>query len=569
MKRVYVYLLLILVIASFLRLWRINTVPTSLFGDELDVGYQALSILKTGKDYYGNAWPVHFHSLAEWRTPLYLYSTVPTVAIWGISPLGVRIPAAIFGILGVLAFYLLIKEVFKNEKLALLGALFLAISPWHVQYSRAGFEVTEMILFLFLGLFFFFKSLKDGKYLWISSLFFVFMPWIYSTAKVFTPLLLLFLLVIWRKQIFKMKKKHLMYSVITFLVFGLPFAYSTFFGGGSQRFNYIGVFSDPTMESEIGTARQVDAHARGESGTGLSPTVIDKLFHNKFTFVGSNIGNNYFEALSTDFLFNNGDPNPRHSPSGMGEFYKVELLALIAGTILFFSRFTDNRLKLLVAFWILAGILPASLTRDGGNHSTRLILILPPLMFLISYGVWEGRKIFGKKWSNKLLGLYFVVLLAMFIFYQHRLWVHYPWDSERWWHYGWGPAVTEIKKIDKNYDKVILSTSDEPPWVFFAAWYEYPPAKWQAEFPIGNDVELSGFGKVSHIDKFYFGSPGEGRGLYDWGQVLTSKMLYLASAKEVKVNLIAEPDRTPKDLTLIKAIAYPSGEPAFYLFTGK
>src|SRR3989304_1104095 len=112
-------LVAILALALFLRLWKIDTVPVSLVGDELDVGYQAYSILKTGKDYSGNSWPIHFQSLAEWRTPLYLYSSVPTVALFGITPLGVRLPALIFGVLGVMLLYLLVKEIFKEEKVAL------------------------------------------------------------------------------------------------------------------------------------------------------------------------------------------------------------------------------------------------------------------------------------------------------------------------------------------------------------------------------------------------------------------------------------------------------------------
>lgn len=117
-KKTLLVLIVIILIASFLRLWRIGEVPISLMGDELDLGYQAYSILKTGRDYSGNPWPIHFQSLAEWRTPLYLYSAVPTVALFGISPLGVRLPAAIFGVLGVLFFYLLVKELFpKNFKL--------------------------------------------------------------------------------------------------------------------------------------------------------------------------------------------------------------------------------------------------------------------------------------------------------------------------------------------------------------------------------------------------------------------------------------------------------------------
>src|SRR3972149_9040197 len=112
-KSVKIILLVILIIASFLRLWKISEVPVSLFGDELDVGYQAYSVLKTGKDYYGNFMPIHFHSLAEWRTPLYLYSAVPTVALFGVSPLGVRLPAAIFGIANIWLLYLLVRELTK------------------------------------------------------------------------------------------------------------------------------------------------------------------------------------------------------------------------------------------------------------------------------------------------------------------------------------------------------------------------------------------------------------------------------------------------------------------------
>ena len=86
---------MIIILAVFLRVWKVDKVPVSLFGDELDVGYQAYSILKTGRDYNGNFMPLHFQSMAEWRTPLYLYSCVPTVFIFGISPLGVRLPAII------------------------------------------------------------------------------------------------------------------------------------------------------------------------------------------------------------------------------------------------------------------------------------------------------------------------------------------------------------------------------------------------------------------------------------------------------------------------------------------
>jgi len=574
-SRTKVVLIAIILIASFLRLWNLSSNPPSLFGDELDLGYQAYSILKTGRDYYGNFMPIHFHSLAEWRTPLYLYSAVPTVAIFGISPLGVRLPAAIFGILGVLVFYLLVKKLTLNNKqslalraepLAIIASFLLAISPWHIQYSRAGFEVTLMLLLLLLGLYFFFKSFHNSKFIIHSSICFVLTPWVYSTAKLFTPLLLLFLLLVWWKEIVKIPKKYLIFAIVALVIVGVPIAYSTIFGGGTQRFSYIGVFSNPVTETEVGSSRLNDARMRGETGGGLHPTLLDRVFHNKFTFWGESLIENYLQAFSTNFLFVKGDLNFRQS-IGRGEFYRIEIVALILGIIFFFTEKRDKKIKWLIAFWILTGVIPATLTRDGGNHATRLILILPPFILLMAYG-WVGivRLLSGKK-KYLLVGAISLIYLVSFVTYQHYYWYHYPWESERWWHAGFKEGIKSIKELQAGFEKVVISSRGEPPWIFFAGWYEYPPKDWQNNFPIGNDVDLPGFGKVSHIGKFYFGSPSGG--VYDWGGAVDSKTLYLATAKEVNVNLMQEPERTPGNLTLLKAIAYPSGEPAFYLFTGK
>ena len=562
-------LFLILAITAFLRLWGISKNPVSLFGDELDVGYHAYSILKTGKDYSGNPWPIHFQSLAEWRTPLYIYSAVPTVAVFGISPLGVRLPAAIFGILGVWVLYLLIKEISQDERLALLSSAVLGFSPWHIQYSRAAFEVTLLLFLLLLGLYFFFKSLKNPRLLWISLGFLALTPWVYSTAKLFTPILLIFLFFLYKKDIISFPKKYLLYGLAALLVVGGPIAYSTLLGGGTQRFGYISIFTDPTTEPEVGFGRLIDARMRGEMGEGLTPTVIDRLVHNKFTFWGAGVIKNYFESFSTEFLFIKGDLNLRHS-IGLGEFYRVEAIALIVGLTLFFAHSASSgqnaKMKWLMAFWILAGAVPSAITREGGKHATRLILILPPLIFLISYGINETLNTLKGK-ARLLFSLAYLVLFALsFYSYQHQYWVHYPRESERWWHASWGEAIASIKDVENNYDKIAISMAGEPAWIFFAGHYMYPPDRWQKNFPIGNDVDLEGFGKVSHIDKFYFGSPKGG--LYEWGQVLDKRTLFLANAGEVKVNLILEPERLPGDLNLVKTIPFPSGEPAFYLFSG-
>lgn len=560
-------LILILIVGAVLRFYGITHNPPSLFGDEVDLGYQAYSILKTGNDYYGNKFPLNFHSLAEWRTPIYLYSAVPTVAIFGISPLGVRLPAAIFGVLGILAIYLFSKELFKNQKVGLFTAFVVAVSPWHIQYSRAGFEVTEMLFFLVIGIYFFLKSLTNSKYLWISVLCVLITPWIYSTAKIFAPIVILLILIIWFRDIWHMRRNDKLKAIFVGLFIGLPFLYGMFFTGASQRFSYISVFSDPTTEPEIGFARTVDARARGENGVGLTPTILDRVVHNKFVYWGERILKNYLQSFSTEFLFIKGDPNPRHSV-GLGEMHRIEMIALLLGVVYLFSSKNINiKNKLFIFALLLLAPLPSALTRDGGNHATRNILMLPPLLVLVSAG-WYSISTLPKRLSE---ASYIFIIFAYFIglfFFSHEYLAHYPTTSERWWHYGWGESISEIKKIDSEYDSVIISMAGEPAWIFFAGYYQYNPRQWQQNFPIGSDIVINGFGNVSHIGKFAFGSPQPDVQIYGLGRVINDKTLYLANAKEVGENLILHPEKAPSGLKLLKSVAYPSGEPAFYLFAG-
>ncbi len=573
-------LLIILVFSLIIRLWKIDQVPVSLFSDELDVGYHAYSILKTGKDYSGNSWPLHFESYSDLRTPLYIYSAVPTVAVFGITPLGVRLPAVIFGVLGVWGMYLLVNELMgyelevrgSNKKstrntltrngqtLALLSAAILTFSPWHIQYSRGGFEVTMLLAFLIFGLYLFFKSLKNGKWLWLSAGILVVTPLIYSTAKLFTPVLLVFLFLVWKKEILNIPFNNLKRAVLVLILLGGLTSYATLFSGGGQRFSYISVFTDPVTKPEVDYARLSDAIFRQTMDiTSYAPKAISRLVHNKFTFWGLNVITNYFKSFSTEFLFIKGDLNLRHSIEGVGQFYKVEAIALILGLVSFFALFKDKKIKKLIAFWILVGVIPSAITRDGGTHATRLILILPPLVILIAFGLVEGTRVFFKRFHKLLLTTYIILLAGCFGLYQHSYWVHNPWHSERWWHAGYKEVVNVIKQNENNYEKIVITNANDKPQIFFAAYSQYDPELWQQ----GTKIRfVNGFGELENIDKYYFGQVSGGiDGLADNMQ---EDVLYIASAREVVDNLAKEPQKTPQGLKLIEIITYPSGEPAFY-----
>ncbi len=530
LNKIKAILILVLLLAIFLRFYKIDANPVSLFGDEVDVGYQAYSILKTGRDYMGNLLPVHFRSLAEYRTPLYLYSAVPTVSIFGISAWGVRLPAAIFGVLGILALYLLVTEITRNRKLGLLSAFLLSITPWHIHFSRAAFEVTEMLFFYIIGVYFLLKGLKSGKWLCGAAICLGLTPWVYSTAKLFLPLTVIAVLIIWWKDLVKIPKRKLFLATVIFAVVVAPIAVSTMFGGGAVRIQGISIFSDPTAISQTGF----------DKATALS-AIFTK---------------NYLQSFSTEFLFAKGDYlNPRQS-SGI-EFYIIELVFLILGLTYLVNLSLDRKIKTFLVFWLLAAPIPSSLTQGGGSHATRLILVLPILIVLIAIGIYYSYIRINKKFKTLFVISVSTGLLISLAFYQDNYWVHYPLASERWWHGGFEGAIKSAVKLSGNYDRVIISSADEPSLKFFLGWSMYPPESFQKEYNANPNLRLG---------KYEFPPIGQSMGLYEMGSKLPKGVLYLATIKEIVLDLNKEPGRVPNDIKLVKIINYPSGAPAFYLF---
>ena len=139
-----VKLAVLLLLASLLRLWNLGILPNGLHWDEMDTGYQAYSLLKTGKDYFGNVLPFFPHSFADYRTPVFIYSAVPFVASLGLSAVSVRLVAVVWGLLSIVLIYLLVRDW--------LAPAVMTFSQWHLQYSRKSVETMSLTAHLSSGL---------------------------------------------------------------------------------------------------------------------------------------------------------------------------------------------------------------------------------------------------------------------------------------------------------------------------------------------------------------------------------------------------------------------------------
>src|ERR1700690_4642339 len=112
LPRKWILIVFVLLIALFLRVYHISSNPPGLTPDEAALGYNAYSILKTGKDEYGTVLPVIFKSFGDYKPGLYIYLDVPFVALGGLNETTTRLPSVIAGVVTVFLVYLVTKELF-------------------------------------------------------------------------------------------------------------------------------------------------------------------------------------------------------------------------------------------------------------------------------------------------------------------------------------------------------------------------------------------------------------------------------------------------------------------------
>jgi len=557
--RPLILLSVIVIVAFLLRTIALDKNPPELFGDELDVGYQAFSLLKTAHDYKGHFLPTYLQSFAEWRTPFLMYVTAPFVAIFGLNEWGVRLPSAVFGSLTIVLLYFLVLHLSKNEKLSLLSAFFLTISPWHIQYSRAAFEVALMLFLIVGGLLAFFQAGQKGSFKMgvLAGVLFALSLYSYNTANVFVPLMMIFTTFCFFS--FKKQKKKIMAVWFIFIIIIIPLIYNIVFGHAATRYSQFSIFNDQETVRRINSMR---------SYPGTNP-ILEQVFHNKPIEWSKKIIQNYATAFSPQFLFIHGDVTFRHSLHEIGQILWFQLPLILLGLYWVVKNF---RLKqnLFWLSWLLIAPIPASLTIDGGYHASRLILMVVPLSVLSAYGgllIIEKLISFRKK-SSVLFGLLLIPILFIplmeFLHYQHYYWKHYPIDSWRWWHYGYKEAMTSLISLEKDFNQVLIETTYEPALIRYIFWKKYDPQKiYHLDDQLKeNAVEgLTGFcldEKVCFVNL---------RGDLRKEQV-KGNTLYLISQEK---NIPGDWDwsESPPDwVEVIKTIKNPWGDPIFYLVTG-
>lgn len=531
-------LILIIVLAFILRFWGLGDYP-ALNADEAAIGFNAYSLIQTGKDEHGNSWPIHFQSFNDYKPGLYFYLVLPFVKVLGLNELAVRIPGAALGVATVLIVFFLAKELFKDEMLALVAAFFLAISPWHIHFSRGGWEVNAATFFITVGVWLFLKALKNSKYYALCAVFFVLSLYTYHAARVVVPLLGLGFLILYRKKIGK-NLRALAIALLLGLVLLVPLAKDLTTSVGISRVTGVGLFADTGPLERINEQRGEHADFQG---------LLAKLLHNKAVNYGLAFFENWAEHFWGEFLFLTGDEIQRNRVPETGQMYLFDIIFLVAGLI-FIAKKPKGWKPILL--WLVVAPTASALTFQS-PHALRAQNMVIPLVLISAYGL-----ISLSKWLHKIvpkkraLDLIFVVFLVFvswnFARYLHMYWVHmakeYPFSSQ----YGVKELVSYVKENEDKYERVIVTDKYDQPYILFLFYLKYPPQ----EFQKGHELtprDKFGFSTVRSFDKYRF-----------------QTIDFDALRPEYPNSLIVGTDgEIPDEANVIERIYFPNGDVAFEL----
>src|SRR3990172_12570314 len=492
MKKASAVLFLIIILTFVLRFYKVTNVPPSLNWDEVSIGYNAYSILKTGHDEWGEFLPLHFKSFGEYKLPMQIYSSIPGIWIFGLNPLGVRITPVVYGVLTVLFLYLLTKELFKKDSIAAVSAFFLAVSPWHIQLTRGSFESSFALMWVVLGVWFYVKGLTKSVW-WVLSIFPLSLAvYTYNSARMFVPLFLVTLFFLYRKEHFRFIKKSVA-SVLLFTILMLPVALFFIGGEGGARYKLV------SITDEAGLVPRIDERRN----TSSLPEPIIKLLYNRPVYLSYYFARNYFTHYTPDFLFINGAGHRQHHVQGIGQLYYVQAIFLLVGFYFLFKR--KEKFAPLLLFWILLSNVPAAITMDSIPHALRTLNAVGAYSVVTGYGAYHAYSWLDKKKNIRLvvLGIFISVFVFQFTGYQKNLYIRYPILYSRDWQYGYREAVGYIKDNYDNYDMIVFTREYGEPHIFTLFYMNYDPLKFQND-PALVRFETNDWVRVLKFDKFYF-----------------------------------------------------------------
>lgn len=522
MNKIKLAFISIVVLGFVLRFFLLGTNPPSLDWDEASIGYNAYSILKTAKDEYGNFMPLSFRSFDDFKPPVYIYLTVPSVALFGLSEFAVRFPAAVIGVLAIIVIYFLSRQIFKGRKegefIALLSAFFLSVSPWHLQFSRAAFEGNVGMFFLITALLFLFKGFKKPVFYFLFAGFFILSMYSYHSFRLLNPLILIVVSILFYKDLIK-NKFFVIISYLLVVVLTIPI-YLNFVApqGAGARLSMVTIFQDDRL-LKLSAEKTLEAKQSND--------IFGQIVYNRRVIFIPQMIKGYFDHYNFGFLFLHGDGGLHHHAYNMGMLFLWDFPFIILGLI-YLLRKLDRRVILLLLLFILSP-LPASVT-TGTPQPIRAIAMIPAFQIFVACGVYFLYKQAGrwKRLGLVIISIAGIVFTVNLIYYLYSYFILTPVKYGYFWQYGNKEAILYAKSVENRYNKIIMSYEYDQPYIYYLFYNKIDPAWYQKNWNYSGNGSVDRF--FRKIGKYEFK-------MIEYGKdSLIGKTLIIGSPKEIPVD---------------------------------
>jgi 4-amino-4-deoxy-L-arabinose transferase-like glycosyltransferase len=466
-RRYWLVFTLILLLATFLRFYKLGQIPSSLYWDEAAILLDAKVASQTGQDMHGRSWmQVLFPSYGDFKLPIYIWLATVSVKLLGVTELAVRLPSAIVGLTTILLAGFISRELFlkfsdkKKDYLQLMTMLVIAVSPWSIMFSRTGFEGHLGQLILALSVWVVLKSRKKHWLVLLSPLLGALATYTYFSVRFVWPIVFIsavFLI---------LKKKAWKWLFPALLIFGvllLPMVRSPLYAE-SNKFRY----------STTSVLNAYDYPVQANQYRELaSSSLLDRVLFHRHWLMGRELIKNYADNLSLNYLFLTGDPNLRHGTGDHGLFLLIFLPILLAGLYELFKR-QRFELLILIIWWLIA-LLPASVP-ETTPHSLRSLNALVPISLILGFGLVS---LIEKK--SKILNLILFSLISMSTFeFGYHYFTQYKADSAYDWQDGYKEMALVINKNLPDVSDVYIDEFDDRFYLWLLAYGDFMATEIQA-----------------------------------------------------------------------------------------
>ena len=388
MKKEYWWLILIVIIAALLRFMYFTSAPPGLYPDEAMDGTNAQEILHTG------AFKA-FYPENNGREGLFMnIQAVLLALIRQNQPWALRLPSAVFGLLTVVGLYFLAKELFKSTTMGLLSSFLIAVSYWHVTFSRIGFRAIMSPAFLVWGLYLLLKSLNQFSIFNLQS---------NPESQVQN-----------QKNNWKLEIGNWSLPILAGLVYGLGFySYIAYRVTPLLILLVLGYFFIKSKKQNWRKSFWVITAVFLLAAFLVALPLGMYFLKNPADFLGRTSELSVFKAASPVLAFTTnilktagmftvaGDFNWRQNYAGRPELSATVGVLFLVGLALGLTRLFKKDFAFAVLFgWIFLAGLPVVISNEGIPHALRSILLIPPIIMLAAYG-----GIVFYRWAKRVLGI--------------------------------------------------------------------------------------------------------------------------------------------------------------------